>query len=90
MLLSSSQCNYFTCKVFKLERIKPKVSPSPPMYSLGEKGSGDEGRAAVGSVHAGMMRPLTLEALVVQKRVHQSGHVLQAAARPSPPTPSPL
>ncbi len=49
------------------------------------------GRAAVGSAHAGMMRPLELEALVAQKRVHRSCRVLQAAARPSPPAPlSPL
>ncbi len=57
----------------------------------GENGLGDEGRAAVGSAHAAMMRPLELEALVAQKRVHRSGCVLQAAARPSPPGPlSPL
>ncbi len=60
------------------------------MYSLGEKGLGDEGRAAVGSAHAGMIRPLELEALFAQKRVHRSGRVQQAAARPSPPPPSPL
>ncbi len=65
------------------------------MYSLGEKGPGDEGeRAAVGSVHAGTMRPLELEALVAQNWSHRSvplhrrGGVLQAAARPSlPPLP---
>ncbi len=61
------------------------------MYSLGEKGLGDEGRATVGSVNFGTMRPLELEALIAQKRAHRSGRVLQAAARPSPPGPlSPL
>ncbi len=56
-----------------------------------EKGAVDEGRAAVGSVHAAMTRPVRLEALVAQKRAHRSGSVLHATARPPhPPTPSPL
>ncbi len=28
----------------RYEYLQSKVSPSPPMYSLGEKGSGDEGQ----------------------------------------------
>ncbi len=84
--------NYFTHKVYRLDvakRLKSKVSPC----TQGEKGSGVEGRAAVRSVHAGMMRPLELEALIAQKRACASKRTraTSGGARPSPPGPlSPL
>ncbi len=58
------------------------------MYSLGEKGAGDEGRAEVGSVDAGMMRPFELEALVAQKRAYTSKR-RRTTSRRAPLTPRP-